>query len=295
MPQGRSIEAYHTGSDGVRVWYRHVPGSGVPVLFLHGIGSSVSASREIADLLVQAGRSVLVPDLRGHGLSDRPTSPDDYLPERFIDDIIGVMDDAGVARVHVLGHCFGAMLGMRLAERSPERVATLTLVGPGLGGAADWRVHVLALPLMRFGRWWYDAFDPAGAQPPRRHVDYARYRGRGDWYLPRIWGDYRTMSPASAEAFSKAFARSDFSGSLPGITAPTLVVHAALDTVYSGEVARRIAGSIPGARYVVLPGVNHEDPVWHDPTDLMALVCDLAFGEPSACGAAQGATLVQPA
>ena len=64
-------------------------------------------------------------DLRGSGLTDKPAGP--YSTEQLADDVAGLMAAAGIGRAHVAGVSLGAAVGMWLAAKHPERVASLSL------------------------------------------------------------------------------------------------------------------------------------------------------------------------
>lgn len=70
---------------------------------------------------------VLAFDQRGTGRNAEPL-PKDYTIGHMADDVIAVMDAAGVARAHVLGHALGGLVGLDLARRFPQRLGRLVLV-----------------------------------------------------------------------------------------------------------------------------------------------------------------------
>ncbi|MBS7790894.1 pyrimidine utilization protein D [Roseococcus sp. SDR] len=76
---------------------------------------------------LEAKFRVLGFDQRGTGRNAEPL-PDGYTIGHMADDVIAVMDAAGVSRVHVLGHALGGLVGLDLARRFPDRVGKLVLV-----------------------------------------------------------------------------------------------------------------------------------------------------------------------
>lgn len=110
------------------------PADAVPVLLLHGFGTNFEMNWKAAGWvqgLGAEGLRVIGPDLRGHGGSDKPTDDDAYLPERFSQDFVGLLDELGVDRVDVVGYSMGSRLGWDLALRAPARVRRLVLGGFG--------------------------------------------------------------------------------------------------------------------------------------------------------------------
>lgn len=104
------------------------PGDGVAVVAVHGITASHVAWAAVARAL--PGHRVLAPDLRGRGRSNRVPAPSGML--RHADDLLAVLDDAGVERAVVAGHSMGGFVALAFAYRHPERVERLVLADGGL-------------------------------------------------------------------------------------------------------------------------------------------------------------------
>ena len=122
-----------TLSDGMRV---HVleAGQGPAVILLHGSsGTSQSNWVEtgIFDALAERHR-VIAMDFRGQGRSDRPTAPRWYAADRFPQDVIELMDQLGVRRVHLAGYSMGGEMIAPLLALAPERILSATFGGSGL-------------------------------------------------------------------------------------------------------------------------------------------------------------------
>src|SRR3712207_2925178 len=69
---------------------------------------------------------VVTYDTRGHGESPAPTGP--YALDDLVDDLVGLLDEVGARRAHVVGLSLGGMTAMRLAAREPERVDQLVVM-----------------------------------------------------------------------------------------------------------------------------------------------------------------------
>src|SRR6266581_4866459 len=79
-------------------------------------------------------------DGRGNGRSDRPTSPEGYADEEFVDDAVAVMDATETSRAFVVGFSNGGRWALQLAAWHPERVLGLAVIGPmvELGEGIPW-------------------------------------------------------------------------------------------------------------------------------------------------------------
>lgn len=99
-------------------------GSGDPVLMLHGFPDHGGTWHVLADFLAPQYR-LIMPDLRGYGLSSRPEMVGDYRTDLLVDDLIGLLDVLGLDQVYLCGHDWGGVLAYELARQMPERVAGL--------------------------------------------------------------------------------------------------------------------------------------------------------------------------
>jgi pimeloyl-ACP methyl ester carboxylesterase len=119
--------------DGVELAYEQA-GSGAPVMLVHGFGSSRGQNWKSTGwfaALAEAGFSLIAMDCRGHGESGKPHDPAAYGHVRMADDVIRVMDGAGVGQALLCGYSMGGFIGLRLAAAHPGRVVKLALAGVG--------------------------------------------------------------------------------------------------------------------------------------------------------------------
>lgn len=131
------------GRDGLRLDVRDTgPLDGDAVVLLHGFPQDGTAYDDVAALLAAAGRRVLVPDQRGYAPGARPTDLRAYALRELVDDVVAVLDAAGVDRAHVVGHDWGGTVAWAVASRRAERVTGLTVLStphPAAMRGALWR------------------------------------------------------------------------------------------------------------------------------------------------------------
>jgi len=116
--------------DGVGIEYE-VTGEGRPVVLLHGFPDSGRLWRHQVPALAGAGFQVIVPDLRGYGLSGKPEPVDAYSLPLLAADVLGVLTDLKIASAHVVGHDWGAALAWALASLAPGSVDHLAALSVG--------------------------------------------------------------------------------------------------------------------------------------------------------------------
>jgi pimeloyl-ACP methyl ester carboxylesterase len=112
-----------------------IGGSGPAVVLLHGFGDTGDMWAPLAANLVR-DHTVIVPDLRGFGLSARPPGGYDKMTQAA--DIAGVLDALNVARADVVAHDIGNMVAFAFTARYPSRISRLVLMDAPIPGVGPW-------------------------------------------------------------------------------------------------------------------------------------------------------------
>jgi pimeloyl-ACP methyl ester carboxylesterase len=103
-----------------------------PVLLLHGFAESMHCWRAQAEALAAAGYRAAAPSQRGYSPGARPDPKDtaNYHIERLMDDAMAIVAASGYGdrRFHLVGHDWGGSIAWALADRFPERLASLTVL-----------------------------------------------------------------------------------------------------------------------------------------------------------------------
>jgi pimeloyl-ACP methyl ester carboxylesterase/class 3 adenylate cyclase len=219
-------------------------------------------------------------DRRGTGLSDRPTAVA-TLEER-IDDIRAVLEAVGSEHAHLFGMSEGGSMACLFAATYPERTRSLTLYGakPRFVRAADYPWGPTDEEReARLEKWQASGFKRDFGSPEWRHWLGAPVRD-DPAFLEWFDRNYRIgASPAAQVALSRMNATIDIRAILPTIRVPTLVLCREDDPVVAVDEARAMAGGIPGARFVVLPGQGHLFfDIWED---VVARIQEFVTGAPS--------------
>jgi pimeloyl-ACP methyl ester carboxylesterase len=124
-----NLEHVYLPTNGIRL---HVVQSGSRygslVILLHGFPEFWYGWRNQIQPLAEAGFRVWVPDQRGYNLSDKPTGIASYRFDELAQDVIGLIDAAGVERCYLVGHDWGAAVAWWTAQRYPQRVEKLAIL-----------------------------------------------------------------------------------------------------------------------------------------------------------------------
>jgi 3-oxoadipate enol-lactonase len=187
-------------------------------------------------------------DHRGHGASPLGDGPCQLADLGA--DVLAMLDELGLDRVHLGGLSLGGMVAMWVAAHAPHRVDRLALVctSDRITPASMWqqRAHTVrtrgmaAIADTMLGRWFTPGF--AAARPDV--IAWAR--------------DQITGTPAEGYATCCGVIEGmNLAADLGSITAPTLVIAGADDPATPPEHARRLAAGIPGARLEIVDGAAH--------------------------------------
>lgn len=106
----------------------HDGGGGELALCLHGFPELGYSYRDQLPALARLGYRAWAPDLRGYGQTERPSGIAAYAIETLIDDVVGLIDAAGVERATLIAHDWGGLIAWHVAMRCPERLARLVIL-----------------------------------------------------------------------------------------------------------------------------------------------------------------------
>lgn len=171
-----------------------VGGSGPAVVLIHGFGDTGDMWVPMAAALAR-DHTVVVPDLRGMGLSSQPEGG--YDKRTQAGDIRAVLAKLGIDRADVVGHDIGTMVAYAYAARYPDKTTRLVVMDAPVPGIAPWE------QIVRSPALWH--FDFGGPDALRL------VKGRERIYLDRFWnefaGDPTKIDDATRAHYAKLYAR----------------------------------------------------------------------------------------
>ncbi|TDH58594.1 alpha/beta hydrolase [Dankookia rubra] len=180
-------------ADGATLHVR-VGGAGPAVVLLHGFGDTGDMWAPLAAELARDHR-VVVPDLRGMGLSSRPEGGYDKWTQAG--DIRAVLARLGIGRATVIGHDIGTMVAFAYAARYRAETERLVVMDAPVPGVPPWE------EIVRDPRLWH--FDFGGPDMERLVA------GRERIYLDRVWNDFAgdpgRLDEATRQHYAALYAR----------------------------------------------------------------------------------------
>jgi pimeloyl-ACP methyl ester carboxylesterase len=195
LPAGAEIQPFPSGfhtreieTDGATIHVR-VGGRGPAVVMVHGFGDTGDMWAPLAAALAH-DHTVVVPDLRGMGLSSHPEGG--YDKKTQAGDIARVLDRLGIERADLVTHDIGNMVGYAFAAQYPDRVTRFVAMDAPLPGIGPWD-EIVRSPLL-----WHFNF---------RGPDVERLvAGRERIYLDRFWNELSANPSAIDEATRRHYA-----------------------------------------------------------------------------------------
>jgi pimeloyl-ACP methyl ester carboxylesterase len=262
----------YTTAPGLRLYYEtDGPHDGRPLVLISGLGGQLIGWHD--DFVAQfaaAGFRVIRLDNRDVGLSEMTGSWEDtdggYNLEDMADDVVRVLDDAGVPQAHIAGHSMGGMIAQLVAIGHPGRVLSLGLISTIPGRDPAWVRHP-GTPA------WLAGVPPHRTRDEVVAASAASFGGDNglfpfdrDWYIDVAGRCYdRSYEPTGyVRQWAACLRAPDRLERLRAVTVPSWVFHGRDDAGLAWRAAVDMAEALPDAELHVIAGMGHElpRPVW---------------------------------
>jgi pimeloyl-ACP methyl ester carboxylesterase len=260
--------------NGIRLAYR-VRGEGPPLVLVMGYRlNSAAWPATFIERLAECF-TVITPDNRGTGLSDKPVHG--YAIANMARDIAGLLDELNINQVHLLGYSMGGAIAQEFVRQFPDRVDRLLLCATMAGGLSATYADASVSSVMRD----LDGLSPEQAARRIWKVTYApgyleQHRALAEDQMRR---EIALPTPLhAADLQFQAFAEFDGSQALTTIRCPTLVLTGDLDELIPPKNSLMMAKCIPSAKLVVIHGGGHRV-LWEAQHKCFDLIVD--FLEPT--------------
>jgi pimeloyl-ACP methyl ester carboxylesterase len=180
--------------DRIKIHYR-IGGSGSPVVLLHGYAETGHMWKPVLPHLAQT-HTLIVPDLRGAGASDKPASG--YDKKTMAQDIRGLLKSLGFDKATIVGHDIGLMVAYAYAAQYPDATDRVVLMDAFLPGIGNWKDMWLMRDL-----WHFHFYG---------EVPLALVAGRERIYFEHFWNDFaadpkHSIPEADRQVYAAAYAQ----------------------------------------------------------------------------------------
>jgi len=249
----------------VTVHYKEMGAGETTFILLHGFGASTYSWREVMDDFAQRGR-VIAYDRPAFGLTERPM-PEDWVENPYgmkanIELLRGLMDALNIEKAVLVGNSAGGGVSVAFGLEYPQRVDSLILVDPGVGGGRGPQFPAWALPLM-----W---------TPQMRHLGQLMMRDYQESLpntIQREWFDQTKLTAQIKQEplkifkiknWDRAFYELTFAPAypelrplLPQLTVPVFIIAGAEDRLIRSWYFEAISTEIPNASLSLIPNCGH--------------------------------------
>ena len=244
-------------------------GTGTPVILIHGFGGSMW-NWEFQQEALSAGHRVIIPDLLGSGLSDKPQGP--YRPKDLVDFFLAFMEALHIPKAILVGNSMGAGMAMALALDYPERVERLVLISGFPSNLKDsvaspkyrqFLHHRPPLWLAKVGNWF------AGRSTTERLLQEIIFRHEliTPLVIERSFHNRQRgnlIEPLYALLDQVDDWEPQYGNRIQHINQPTLILWGEHDRVFPLSVGEQLTQLLPNATWQVIPDSGHL-PQWEQP------------------------------
>lgn len=219
----------------------------MPLVMVHPLGTDLRLWNRLARYLADRLRLVRF-DQRGHGLSGLATPP--YSLDELAGDAAGLMDQLDIGPAVICGVSLGGLVALRLADRRPDLVRGLVLIGTAnrIGTSTVWQARIDAIRALGLPAVVDDVLS--------------------EWFPPELraarpeeiagWRAMLTRTPADGYVgAAAALDDANVAGPARALRVPTLCLAGERDGAISAEAATALARKIPRARLQFLAGAGH--------------------------------------
>jgi pimeloyl-ACP methyl ester carboxylesterase len=227
------------------------------VVLLHGFPQQPSSFEAVVSWLNAKGLRTLTPTQRGYTAAARPARRRDYRTEATAGDVIALLDAAGLARAHIVGHDWGGNQAWGVGRWHPDRLASLTVLSAPHPTAL---LKSLWSSKQGFRSWYMGLFQLPAL--PESLVRRTLARSLRDSGLPGEFGDQYAKAMAEPGALTGAlnwYRGIPFSGRPPvgHITVPTTYIWGRHDVALARRAVELTADYVTGAYQVVELDAGH--------------------------------------
>ena len=271
-------DIYWESEDGLKLHARDYPSDtkNTPIVCIPGLTRNVRDFEHLGPWLAGKRRIIMV-NLRGRGESEYAKESATYNPKQYVDDIIGLLDELGLAKAVFFGTSLGGIVTMLTAAFYPTRVtgALLNDIGPELDQKGLDRIASYVGHSRSFDTWAH-----AGRDLAETSEDIFPDFALNDWIAfakklyrmnssGRIKLDYDMKI---AEPFDRKGGGTEalWSALEKMKPVPTLIVRGGISDLFSQDIADRMLDVLDHGELVTIPRVGHA-PTLEEPAALDAI------------------------
>jgi pimeloyl-ACP methyl ester carboxylesterase len=223
------------------------------VVFLHGLTANHTQCSDIISIIEENDYCCLVPDLRGHGNSDKTKKRSLYKIPIFIEDLRMIVEQENLQEIILAGYSFGGIIALDFSIKHASIVSKLILISTGYTGPfRHWGINFL-LPLAKaFLEFWAMIL----LWQSRKEYYYYKHNESLTYWRATMLG-FLTM-PISIDLWMlREIISINLEKSLSKVQCPTLIIQSKKEPFVSKEEIRTMLSKIPNAEVVIAKQETH--------------------------------------
>jgi len=223
------------------------------IIFLHGLSANHTTWISTANLLKKYRLNFIIPDLRGHGYSDKTKNPKLYKLSVFTDDVKKILEKETISESIFLGYSFGGQIALDYSTKYPNTVKALVLIGANHASPLiyGWlkplnRVTYLLIRMIAWLFLW------------QKMKNYHYFeQGKSSGYWKSTFKGFSTM-PISVNLWMLSeIANLDLRKEICNISCPTLIIKSDADQFISQAEMNDLKKNIKKSKLISLSGTSH--------------------------------------
>ena len=218
------------------------------LVFTHGASGSSSAWLPY-EKIFENKYNILTYDIRGHGMSKKYPTYEDYEVENFANDLHDLVTHLNIAKFILISNSFAGLVHLEYLKLYSDTVLGNIFTSPGVY-LDEGPLAKIALPILKLGKIF--PFHPKHLG----HVDYKKHINSTDWDIKRNLADMRnTTLRVHFHVLRQTFASREYE--LEKINVPTLIIHGEKDSMVPLKNSIRMHKKIKNSEFISIPNVDH--------------------------------------
>ncbi len=265
-------------STGINMTYLTLgPEDGTPIILIHGATDSRLSWFQVAPDLAEKGYRVYIPELRGHGKTDKPQE-DAYTLEEHTADIKSFIDQLGLKKVNLAGHSLGTFISEELAANYPDLVTSVTLIGAGYkvqgNEVIDWVLNGDGASFQGV-----NAYQDGEEIPDEFVKEWTTTVNEDQGFATGIYEQARELPNYAWRAIFNGLNGQNISEDLAKIKAPVQIIWGSEDTVFPKNEQEELIQYLTNASFVNFTQIDGADHNTHwTSAEVASQVADLIAG-----------------
>ncbi|MGN0709884.1 MAG: alpha/beta fold hydrolase [Anaerovoracaceae bacterium] len=255
-------EDYVKLDTGIKMCYLTMgPEDGTPLLLIHGATDSRLSWAQVAPILADDGFRVYIPELRGHGKTDKPKNKKGvWTVNQHVKDITNFMDKMDLGKTDIVGHSLGTFIAQGIAIHHPEKAKSITLIASGAKMKGN---DTLEYCMNGDGKDYLGAkgYDKEGKLPDSFIKDWTACDNEDKDFSKAIYLHAKENLPYYAWAYIfGGLLTCDNTNSLDEIKCPVQIIWGTKDVVFLKKDQKELKAGLTNAKtveYYEIKGASH--------------------------------------